>query len=111
MNQEDSKSVMPYVAGVLCIMAFLLVGLSAPVFMEMFRDFGMAPLPRHLRMVSVTHWWWTVPLGLGVAVVLAKGRQRWSLRTNRITAVTIIMFSIAVVLAFALSVFTPVFRL
>lgn len=92
-------------------MAFLLVGLSGPVFMEMFPDFGMDPLPLRLKVVSVLHWWWTLPLGLGVAFVLAKGRRRWSVRTNRIAGVAIIMLSVAILLAFALSVFTPVFRM
>jgi hypothetical protein len=110
MSRHDPNR-MPYVAGTLGVIALFLVGVSAPVFMEMFRDFGMDPLPPHLRVVSAIHWWWTVPVGFGIAIALASGRDRWSMWTNRIASATVIVFWVAILLAFALSVFTPVFRL
>ena len=112
MSEGSSRvSVMPYVAGTLCILAFLLVGLAAPVFMEMFRDFGIDPLPPRLRIVSVIQWWWTVPLAVGIALLLVRGRTRWSVRASRIAGITIIIVSVAILLAFGLAVFTPVFKL
>jgi hypothetical protein len=109
-NEPDARlSVMPLVAGTICILALLLVGLSAPVFTKIYHECGIDPLPLRLKVVSMIHWWWTLPAGVAVALVLARGRQRWCVRTNRIVGAITILLSFAVLVAYALSACTVMY--
>jgi hypothetical protein len=112
MNDQNAPlSVIPYIAGAFCILVFLLIGLSAPVLMEMYTDFGIDPLPFHLKVISMIYWWWTLPFGFVVALTLACGRFTWSIKTNRIAGLAIIILSIGILAIFAISIFRPIFKM
>lgn len=101
---EKKPIVLPCIAGCICILSLLLMGTAAPAFLEMYRDFGIDPLPVPLRVIAIFHWMWTVPVGLLVALVLIWGTRHWSRATNLRIDVTAIVLAITMVVAFAYTI-------
>ena len=106
---EKKPIVLPCIAAFLCIVSLFLVGWAAPVFMEMFRDFGVNPLPLHLRVISRLHWVWTLPVGTLVAVGLMWSSRHWPRKTTLSIDTAAIALAIVVFIAFVLAVFQPIF--
>ena len=77
--------------------------------MEMFRDFGVNPLPLHLRVISRLHWVWTLPVGTLVAVGLMWSSRHWPRKTTLSIDTAAIALAIVVFIAFVLAVFQPIF--
>lgn len=101
--------VLPWIAACICLLSLLLIGMAAPVFLEMYSGFGIDPLPLHLRIVALIHWIWTVPVGLFIASILIWGTKHWSRVTNLRIDVAAIVVAITVILAFAYAtLFIPV---
>ena len=102
----DTKPVvLPCTAALLCLLSFSAIGWAAPVFAEIFRDFGVDSL--QLRALSGIHWGWTLPLGCIVAAVLIRGSRQWSRRTNLKVDIAAIIFAIVMLLAFIYTIFVP----
>ena len=106
---EKKPIVLPCIASFLCILSLFFIGWTAPAFMEMYRDFGVDPLPPHLRVISHIHWFWTLPLGGLVAAGLILSSRHWSRKTTLSIDIAFIMLAILVFIAFVFAVFLPIF--
>jgi len=112
MNAPDiaeKKTIwLPYVAGFICILLLFLIGLAAPVFMEMYRCAEIEHLVR-LRAISHIHWFWTLPLGGLIAVGLIWISRRWSRKINLWVDSIAIGLAILVFIVFCFNLFRPIF--
>ncbi len=100
----------PCVASVLWLLSLLFMGWTAPVFLEMFRDFGVDPLPYPLRLISHLHWHWTLPLGGLIAAGLLWSSRHWSRRTTLAVDAVAMALAVVALIAFFCTVFRPIFR-
>jgi hypothetical protein len=106
---EKGSIILPCIAGFLCILSLFLIGWAAPVFMKMYRDFGIDPLPPHLRVISLIHWFWTLPLGAVVAGGLIWSSRRWSRNTTLSINIAAMTLAILVFTGFVFTLFQPIF--
>jgi hypothetical protein len=111
MTERDEKKpiVLPCIAAVLCLLFFLLIGWASPVFLEMYRDFGVDPLPLSLRVISIIHWSWTLPLGGLVAAGLVWGSRHCPRKTTVLIDAVAIALAAGLFVMFIVSVFQPIF--
>lgn len=113
MNETDivkkKPIVLPCIAGFLCILSLFMIGWVAPVFVQMFQDFGIDPLPVNMQIISHIHWFWTLPLGCVVAAGLIWGFRHWSRKTNHVVDVVAIVSAVIIFVAFAFTAFIPIF--
>lgn len=104
---EKKPILLPCIVGFLFTLSLFLIGWAAPVFVQMFRDFKIDPLPLNIRIISHIHWLWTLPLGCLVASILIWGSRRWSRKTRLIVDVIAIVLAVIVFIAFVLTTFRP----
>jgi hypothetical protein len=111
MNEADTvvkkPIVLPCIAGTLCVLCLFVIGQAGTVFPEMYKDFGIDPLPWNVRVISLFHWFWTLPLGIAISVLLIWGSRRWSRKTNRIADVACIVLAILIFFGFTFVAFMP----
>lgn len=98
MKEPDKKTCPEWTtSNLLGIFAFLLLsfqGVVCPVIIEMYRGFALKlEWPHYL--LSVVHWYWTVPLGILSAVALAWKAKHLPSRLNHIIDLVVFLILLA----------------
>jgi len=103
--------VLPCIAGALCIASLFIIGKAGTAFPEMYRDFGIDPLPWNIRVISLFHWFWTLPLGCLVATVLLWGSRQWTRKRSLLVAGLATVFAVMLFFAFAFIAMMPILHM
>jgi len=102
LEKWNKPLVLPCIAGSLCVISLLLIGVTAPEFVHTTRELVGSPLPLVTRIISHIHWEWTLPLGCMIAAVLIWGSRRWSRQTSNQADKIAIALSVLGFIAFCL---------
>lgn len=107
---EKKPIVFPCIAGFLRVPSLFMVGWAGPVFVEMFRDFGIDPLPLDMQIISRIRWFWIFSLYCLIAAMLISGSRQWARKMNLIVDVLSIVLAVTLSFAFAFTAFLPIFN-
>ena len=108
-NTVNSPTVLPRISGAFCLLVFVLIGLAAPVFHEMYDGFFIQDPPINIRILSSIHLYWTLPLGGILAIILFVGPKRWTRKTNIIVDAAAIAATIAIACTVIYMAYLPIF--
>jgi hypothetical protein len=108
-TKTTSSPVLPVIASLACLASLGLIGMAGPEFKQIYADFNIDPVPPHFRVVQLTHWGWTLPLGLAISSALIVGSRRWKLKTSLVVNFSVIVAAVAVFIGFGFMAYLPIF--
>lgn len=107
---QKKSIVLACLAGFFCTVSLFLIGWTAPVFVGMYRDLGVDPLPANIRIISHIHWFWTMPIGCLIAGIMIWGSERWwSQKASVAVNMTVMSVAVLVLMLFAFTSVLSVF--